>query len=149
MAKIGLWPSGLVQLPNKYKTKFQCNTNMYKCDLKTKFWRMCSVQGKQTNTIFLQIYPGYGKQVQIWRTMIKKIKIWRDISAKRQNIVTVRTMITLKFGIIFLVRGNQMQLQIQSENTNTKFGQICPVQVLHSAPVSDKGAASNLRSVEN
>ena len=78
--------------------------------------------------------------------MIKKIKIWRDISAKRQNIVTVRTMITLKFGIIFLVRGNQMQLQIQSENTNTKFGQICPVQVLHSAPVSDKGAASNLRS---
>ena len=68
---------------------------------------------------------------------------------KRQNIVTVMTVITLQFGIIFLVKGNQMQVQIQLKNTNTKFGQICPVQVLHSAPVSDKGAASNLRSIEN
>ena len=68
------------------------------------------------------------------------------MSAKRQNIVTVMTMIALQFGIIFLVTGNQMQVQIQYKNTNTKFGQICPVQVLHSAPVSDKGAASNLRS---
>ena len=33
--------------------------------------------------------------------------------AKRQNIVTVMTMITLQFGIIFLVKGNQMQVQIQ------------------------------------
>ena len=69
--------------------------------------------------------------------------------AKRQNIVTVMTMITLQFRIIFLVSGNQMQVQIQYKNTNTKFGQTCPVQVLHSAPVSDKGAASNLRSIEN
>ena len=68
------------------------------------------------------------------------------MSAKRQNIATVMTMIILQFGIIFLVTGNQMQVQIQYKNTNTKFGQICPVQVLHSAPVSDKGAASNLRS---
>ena len=66
------------------------------------------------------------------------------MSAKRQNIATVMTMIILQFGIIFLVKGNQMQVQFK--NTNPKFGQICPVQVLHSAPVSDKGAASNLRS---
>ena len=71
------------------------------------------------------------------------------MSAKRQNIVTVVTMITLQFGIIFLMTGNQMQVQIQFKNTNTKFGKICPVQVLHSAPLSDTGAASNLRSIEN